>query len=291
MRDLCYHEDGFNQNGHRPENYGVPLIQDKYQLGPRKTQWSILEFLYKVDPCKIESILECDSNWPTEDTYMSDYDIGTYSIGPFFNWLDFTNDGYTGINRNLAKIFPALDVLKDSNKSCPSWNGIHALHHDIESANTYRSKIYLLVPNDLYKKFEFHSDLTPIKMERTNLYGVHELVRWSEDEARKVLEKWTAEMTEQVLRNSTTDTNTGIYASLADNMKNLPLIETTRALATIGVGTVVYMICFSIITPSNVFKSATYAYFSITIFTAYLVPYISSMLTSLHKALEHKVMG
>ena len=269
----------------------MPLVQDKYTISPTKTQWSILEFLYKVDPCKIDSILEVDSNWPTEDTYMSDFDIGRFTIGPFFNWLDFMKGHCTGINRNLAKVFPALDVLKDSNNSNLSWNGKHSLQHDIESAETYRSKIYLLVPSDLYTKFEFHSDLTPIKMERTNLYGVHELVRWSEDEARKVLEKWTAEMTEQVLRNSNVDKNTGIYASLADNMKNLPLSETTQALATIGVGTVVYMIGFSIITPSNVFKSATCAYFFITIFIAYLIPYISSMLISLHKALEHKVMG
>lgn len=282
LRDLCYHEDGFNHNKWNGLNHQTPLIVDTIDVDQPD---SILDMLYKVAPCEIESILEQVDTWPNKDMYMDDY-WNPYDKMKAFTWRDLMNGNPWHSSRKTARARSVLDLIPST---ATAWNGKSPLEHDIVSADSYRSRLFLMLPNDLFVKFHEHSMFLPRQMSNQNMYGVHELVHWSGDEARKVLEKWTANLTAQLEKTlDEDDTHFGVYVALASHFKNLALSETTCMLATVGMATIVYVVILTIAHPAFMFKSAIYAYFALSTLLAYMSPYISLMAISLHKILEHQ---
>ena len=288
LRDLCYHEDGFNHNKWNRLNHQTPLVVDTIDEDQPD---SLLEMLYTVAPCKIESVLEQIDTWPSSDMYTSDYEIIYDDFTPF-TWRDIMihkpwHSSSSKIRNRGAKMRSVLDLIPST---LTSWNGARPLEHDIVSEESYRSRLFLMLPNDLFVKFHSHSKFVPRQMSNQNMYGVHELVHWSGDEARKVIEKWTANLTRQLdaTMKEEEDAHFGVYVALASQFKNLSLSETTCMLAAVGMATIVYVIILTIAHPAFMYKSAIYAYFALSTLIAFMSPYISSMVISLHKILEHQ---
>ena len=125
--------------------------------------------------------------------------------------------------------------------------------------------------------------------EDANLYGIREKIQWSEDQARTVLEKFAANLTDQLAKVAEKSDNVGVYVALSNDFKNLSLAETSQQLTIVGLSSVAFCIILAISRRASIFRAAVCGYFTGSIVVMYMVPYISSLLIVLSNTIEHKV--